>query len=177
MLSSFCTYLQVTHNSKNISRVHGSSYVYGVGKNVLAKTFFTFSPINVVLCYQYQVIKSISLRKSALYYLIYLCIFLLYYNLYIYVYSALVYHCCVSDTLQRIKTVNKIWWYKQLFFKLCFRVKYNSKPKMCIVAIWLSSYSLFFFFFIFQCFSSVCFLLFFNIFCTPPHNQENHDSK
>ena len=35
---------------------------------------------------------------------------------------------------------------------------------MFIVVIWLSSYSSFFFRFTFQCFSSVCFLLFFNFF-------------
>ena len=79
--------------------------------------------------------------------------------------------------LQRIKTANEIWWYKERFFKLCFRSKCNLMPKMYIVVIWLSSYSSFFFLFTFQCFSSVCFLLFFDVFCTPPHNQENHDSK
>ena len=103
--------------------------------------------------------------------------FLLYYNLYIYLYRALVYHYCLSNILQSIKTVNKIWWYKQLFFKLCFRAKYNVKPKMYIVVIWLSSYFSFLFLFTFQCFSSVCFLLFFIVFCTPPRNQENYDSK
>ena len=64
----------------------------------------------------------------------------------------MVYHYCVSSILQRIKTVNKIWWYKQLFFKLCYWVKYNLKPKMYIVVIWLSSYASFFFLFIFKCF-------------------------
>ena len=48
---------------------------------------------------------------------------------------------------------------------------------MYIVVIWLSSYSSFFFVFTFQCFSSVCFPLFFDVFYTLPHNQENHDSK
>ena len=96
--------------------------------------------------------------------LIYLCIFLLYYNLYIYHYYFVYYNYCVSNILQRIKAVNKIWYYKQLFFKLCFRAKYNLKPKMYIVVIWLSSYSSFFFLFTFQCFSSVCFLLFFAVF-------------
>ena len=48
---------------------------------------------------------------------------------------------------------------------------------MYIAIMWLSSYSSFFFLIIFQCFSSVCFLLFFDVFCTPPRNQENHDSK
>ena len=102
---------------------------------------------------------------------------ILYYNLYIYVYSDLVYHYCVSNILQRIKTVNKIWWYKLRFSKLCVQAKYNLKPKMYIVVIWLSSYSSFFFLFTFLCFSSSCFLLFFDGFCTPPHNQKNHDSK
>ena len=102
---------------------------------------------------------------------------ILYYNLYIYVYPDLVYHYCVSNILQRIKTVNKIWWYKLRLSKLCVQAKYNLKPKMYIVVIWLSSYSSFFFLFTFYCFSSVSFLLFFDVFCTPPHNQENHDSK
>ena len=68
------------------------------------------------------------------------------------VYSALVYYYCISDILQRIKTVNKIWWHKKDFLKLYFWAKYNLKPKMCFVAIWLSSYSPFFFLFTFQCF-------------------------
>ena len=146
-------------------------------KNVLTNVCF-FSEIKVLFWHHYQVSDIISdIHRYENLYLIYLCTFLLYHNLYIYVYSDLVYHYCVSNILQRIKTVNKIWWYKQLFFKLCFRAKYNLKPKMYIVVIWLSSYSSFFFLFTFQCFSSVCFLLFFNVFCTPPHNQENHDSE
>ena len=40
--------------------------------------------------------------------------------LYIYVYSALIYHYCVSNILQRINTVNKIRWYKQLFLNFVF---------------------------------------------------------
>ena len=48
---------------------------------------------------------------------------------------------------------------------------------MYIAVIWLSSYSSIFFLFIFQCFFSVCFLLFIDVFCTQPHNQENHDFK
>ena len=59
----------------------------------------------------------------------------LYYNLYIYVYSALVYYYCVSNILQRIKTVKfdglKKFFFK-LYFKLYFRAKYNLKPKMYI---------------------------------------------
>ena len=61
--------------------------------------------------------------------------------------------------LQRIKTANEIWWYKELFFKLCFRSKCNLMPKMYIVVIWLSSYSSFFFLFIFQCFFFSLFLI------------------
>ena len=76
-----------------------------------------------------------------------------------------------------MKTVNRNWWYKQLFFKLCFRAKYNLKPKRYIVFIWLSLYSTFFFLFTFQCFSSVYFLLFCRAFCTSPHEQEKHDMK
>ena len=59
---------------------------------------------------------------------------------------------CVSNILQRMKTVNEIWCYEQLSFKLCFRAKYNLKPKMYIVVIWYSSYSSLFFLFTFQCF-------------------------
>ena len=70
------------------------------------------------------------------------------------------YHCCASNILQRIKTVIEIWWYNPLFFKLCFRAKCNWKSKMYIVVIWLSLYSSFFFLFTFQCFYSVCLLLF-----------------
>ena len=105
--------------------------------------------------------------------------FLLCYNLYIHVSSDLVYHYCISNILQRIKNVNKIRWYKQLFFQIVFMffLFFNLKPVMYIAVIWLSSYSSFFFLFNFQCFSSVCFLLFFDVFCTPPHNQENHDFK
>ena len=103
--------------------------------------------------------------------------FLLY--VYVYVCWALVYHYWVSNILQHIKTVNKMWWYKLLFFKLYFEQNKifckKVKTKMFIVVIWLSLYSSFFFCIIFQCFTSICFLIFFNIFCIPPHNQENHD--
>ena len=58
----------------------------------------------------------------------------------------------------------------------CFRAKYNLKPVMYIVVIWFFPYPSFLFLFTFQCFSSVCFLYIFDVFCTPPHNQENHDS-
>ena len=115
--------------------------------------------------------------ESALYHLIYLCVFLLYYNLYVTVFSALMYRYCVSIILQRINTVNKIWWYKQIFLKLCFWAKRNLKPNMHIVVIWLSLNSSLFSLFTFQCFSSVCFPLFFNVFCSPLHDQEDHDSK
>ena len=88
---------------------------------------------------------------------------------------------CVSNILQRIKLVNKMWWYKLLFSNYAFEQNiYFSiekvKPKMFIVIIWLSLYSLFFFLFIFQCFLSA-FFFFFNVFCVPLPNQENHDSK
>ena len=43
-----------------------------------------------------------------------------------------------------------------------------------IVFIWLSLYSSGFFVFIYQCFSSVCFNLSLDVFCTPAPNQENH---
>ena len=49
------------------------------------------------------------------------------------------------------------------------------KPKLCFVVIWLSSYATLFFHF--SIFFLLCFFLFFDVFCTLPHNQENHDSK
>ena len=83
------------------------------------------------------------------------------------------FHYCVSSILQGI---NKTWWYKCInsFFQTMFWAKYNLKPTMYIAVIWLSSYSAFFFLFTFQCFFSVCFLVFFNVFCTPPNNQKIH---
>ena len=58
-----------------------------------------------------------------------------------------------------------------------FSSKMYLKPKLYIVVIWLSSYATLFFFHFSIFFSSLCFLLFFDVFCTLPHNQENHDSK
>ena len=96
-----------------------------------------------------------------------------YYNLYLYVCWPLVYHSCVSNMLRRIKTVSKISWCKDInnfFFKICSREKNDLKPiKIYDVVIWLSSYSSFFCLFFFQYFSSVCFLLIFNVFCIPIH--------
>ena len=72
--------------------------------------------------------ESIAMKICVVVYMyiyINICIFLFYYNLYIYVHWALVNHYFVSNKLQRIKTVNKMWWYKLLFSKLCFRAKYN----------------------------------------------------
>ena len=63
---------------------------------------------------------------SALCYLILSYIFLLkYINLYIYVYWAWVYHYCILNILQHMKTVNKIWWYKGInnFFQTMFSSK------------------------------------------------------
>ena len=99
--------------------------------------------------------------------LTYLCISLVYYNYYICVYWASVYHYCFSNILQQIKTVNKMWWYKLLFTFLPFTTMFLSKiyffmkkvkPKMLILVIWLTLYSSFFFVFIYKCFSSVCFI-------------------
>ena len=122
-------------------------------KKCPCQMFFSFFKIKVLLWHHYQLIHH---HEN--------------YNMYIHVYSALLHHYCVSNILQRIKTVNKTWWYKQFFFKLCFRAKYNIKPKIYIVVIWLSSYSSFFYLLTFQCLSSVCSVLFFNVFYTHPHN-------
>ena len=35
-------YIYLAINSKNISKVYGSSYFYGVGENALAKSFYLF---------------------------------------------------------------------------------------------------------------------------------------
>ena len=133
----------------------------------------SFSEMKVLLWHQNQVI-AVAMKICSV--LLNLYVYF-YYNLYIYKCWAFACHYCVSHILQHIETVNKIWCYKQLFFKLCLWVKYNLKQNMYIAVIWLSSYSSFFFLFTFQFFSSVCFLLFFGFFCTPPHNQENYDSK
>ena len=63
-----------------------------------------------------------------------------------------------------------------------FRAKYSFfikkiKPKVFIV-VWLSLYSSFFFFFHFTMFLFLSvFFSFFNVFCNPPPNQENYDSR
>ena len=132
----------------------------GWGKNVFAKCFCLFldedtSLTSVSIVHHFPQIRVVVLN-------LFICIFPLYYNLYIYVYPALVYYYCVSKKC--IKTVNKIWLCKKVFFKLYFWAKCNLKQKIYIVVIWLSSYSLLFFLFTFQCFSSVCFLLFLQCF-------------
>ena len=153
-LLSFCTYLLKTHNSKNISKVHGSIYFYGVGKKCPWQMFFSFSKIKVLLRHHYQVIHRYeNLRCSISSIYVYFCYIIICIFMYIQIW-------CIITVFQiscNAQKLNKIWWYKQLFFKLCFRAKYNLKPKMYIVVIWLSSL---FFFFTFQCFSSFlrCFL-------------------
>ena len=77
----------------------------------------SFSKMKVFLWHQDQVIhryENLHCKTTCL------CIFLLYYNYYICVYWALVYHYCISKILQRIKTVNEMWWYKLLFAFLPF---------------------------------------------------------
>ena len=63
-LSSFVLFnLWDTHNSKNISIVHRSSYFYRMGKSFLATCFF--SKIKVLLWHQLQVIRPYeNLRYS-----------------------------------------------------------------------------------------------------------------
>ena len=73
-----------------------------------------------------------------------------------------------------IKTVNKIWWYKHLFFKDIY-TKYNLKPKIYIVVIWLSSFFSISFSSLFHVFLLSVF--FFSSMFSTLHNQENHDSK
>ena len=48
-LSSFCLYLWDTHDSKNISEVHGSSYFYRLGKTVPCHILFSFSKMKLLL--------------------------------------------------------------------------------------------------------------------------------
>ena len=62
-----------------------------------------------------------------------------------------------------------------LFFKLCFRAKYNLKPKIILLLfdfprILRFSFSSFFNVFLLSVF-------FFDVFYTPPHNQGSYDSK
>ena len=57
--SSFCTYLWEigrTHNLKNISKVHVSSYFYGVGKECLCQILLSFSKMKLLLWHHYRVI-------------------------------------------------------------------------------------------------------------------------
>ena len=106
---------------------------------------------------------------------LFMYIFLLCFNYYICVYWALLYHYRVSNILQRIKTVNEMWWYKLLFTFLPFTNMFLSKtyffmkkvkPMFFIVVIWLSLYSSLFFVFIYQCFL-LSILIFFSIFFVP----------
>ena len=83
--------------------VHGSSCICRVGKMFLQNAFIFFSNKSTSLT---SVSSNQLLWKSAFYYSFYLCLYILYHNLYIYVYWALVYHYCVSYILQRNKTCN-----------------------------------------------------------------------
>ena len=79
---------------------------------------------------------------------------------------------------QGIVMVYKTWWYiNNFFFELCFPAKYNLKPNMYIVVILHYLYSFVFRSLPFSMFFFCLFSLFFHVFCTLPHNQENHDSK
>ena len=94
VLSSLCTYLWDINNSQSISE----KYFHEVGKKCL-----------------YQMLLSFSKMK-----LIYICIFLLYCNSFIYVYWGLGYHYYVSNSLRRVKTMKNIWWCKLLFLNCVF---------------------------------------------------------
>ena len=76
-LSSFCTYLWETHNSKYILKLHGCSYFYGVGRKCPCQIFFSFFKVKVVI----SLSSNPSLWKSALQYLIDLCILFHYKNI------------------------------------------------------------------------------------------------
>ena len=137
----------------------------------------SFSKMNVPLWHQNQVISIVVL------------------NLFVYISFTLLYLCTLSfgvsllrfKYLATLKNCKEMWWYKLLFtfftfLQLCFYTKYifftyEVKPKMFIGIIWLFLYSSFYFICVFQGLSSVCFILFLNVFCTPTHNQANHDSK
>ena len=86
---------------KNIFEVYGSNYFHGVGKKYACFIFLSF--LNEVTSLQYQVIKdqrSWGLNTNANQYELY--------------------HYYVSNILQRIKRVIKMWWYKLFFSKYVF---------------------------------------------------------
>ena len=71
------------------------------------------------------------------------------------------YHYYISNMLQRIKNVNKMWWFKLLFSKLCFQEKnFYVKGKRFVVLILFSLYSSFFNVFLSFCLFSSFFQLF-----------------
>ena len=76
------------------------------------------------------------------------------------------YHNCVSNILQHIKTVNEIWWNKKLFFNFCFWVKLNLKSdtyfcyfSLLVFFFFRSLHFSMFFFFLLSFFSSKFFAL------------------
>ena len=111
--------------------------------------------------------------------IIYIYIYIIYiYFVYI-TYFALMHPYCVSNILQRRKPVDKnginccfsSYTFKQ---NIIFYIEGKAKNVGCC-------YLTFFLFFVFLSlhFSMFFFSLFsfFNVFCTPPPNQEKHDSK
>ena len=121
-----------------------------------------------------------SLWKSELYYLMYLCIFwIMGSKRYCKSIWTLMHHYCVSNILRRIKTVNKMWWYKTTFLKPCFWANYNFYIKRKPKDVYFCYFTFPVFFVFLSLRFSIFFVLsvfffFFNPFCIPPPNQENH---
>ena len=71
-----------THNLKNISKVHGPTYFYGVGKECLCQMLLSFSKIEVLLWHEYREIYHYENLRSSTYsiyvyfYYIIVCIFM-----------------------------------------------------------------------------------------------------
>ena len=97
---------------KNIFEVYGSNYFHGVGKKYACFIFLSF--LNEVTSLQYQVIKdqiSWGLNTNANQYELY--------------------HYYVSNILQRIKRVIKMWWYKLFFSKYVFEQNFLYERQRC----------------------------------------------
>ena len=109
----FYIYIWDTHNLKNISEVHGSSYFYGVGKKFHCDMLLSFFKMKALFWHQYQ---GINLFENLI----------VVPNLFMYISGrrswvlktrANPYELrCIITTFQiSCKTVNKMWWYKLLF--------------------------------------------------------------
>ena len=120
--------------------MHGSSYFYGVWKKFLA----TYFCLTLKITYFYDISIKLPIVMKVCFNLF--TLFLLYYNCYIYVYCALVCHYGFSNILQRMKTVNKMWWQNYFFSNYIFEqniilhVKGKTKDIHCCYLAFLVFY-------------------------------------